>query len=346
MDLTDGVDERSLKALEAKVAFLSDPASYPHQPKSVERIETHMSWVFLTDRFVYKLKKPIRLAFLDFRSLDARRRNCETEVALNRRLAHDVYLGTVAITRSKVGTLELGGDGEAVDWLVKMRRLPSAQMLDQAIRNGTVRDSDIERVATLLATFYKGATPIEMSGADYRADFRARIDSDLEILEDPCFNLPHDIVARVTDKQRHYLESAAAVFDRRAADNRLIEAHGDLRPEHVCLGDPPHIIDCLEFKRSFRILDPVDELAFLSMECDFLGADFIQPVLFRTYRTLTGDNPPAALISFYKSYRACLRAKLSVWHLADPQITETEKWTRRGRRYLDFGARYADQLAG
>ena len=332
-------------ALRAKVAFLGEPTSYPDHPRRVERLETHMSWVFLTERHVYKLKKPVKFPFLDFSSREARRRSCEAEVQLNRRLAKDTYLGTVAITQDKAGILRLDGDGEPVDWLVKMRRLPAQRMLDIAIRNESFAASDIERVATVLSEFYLAVAPVEMPGAAYRAQFREWIDSNHAVLRDPDFSLPQDAVVRVNDRQHEFLDDRADGLDQRAAQNRIIEAHGDLRPEHIYLGPPPQIIDCLEFNRAFRILDPADELSFLSMECAFLGAPCIERILFDTYCQVTGDSPPTDLIAFYKCYRACLRAKLSVWHVSDPHVDDNEKWIRRGQQYLDLANRYAHQLA-
>lgn len=345
MDTGLRTDKDPSDALDAKVSFLRKPTSYPDHPKRVECLETHMSWVFLTEHHVYKLKKPVRYAFLDFSSREARQRSCEAEVRLNRRLAKDTYLGTVPIIRSGDGTLQLGGDGEVIDWLVRMRRLPSAQMLDTAIRDNTVAAQDVRRFAAVLSNFYKNAAPVEMSGVSYRAGFLERINSDHAVLADSEYKLPQDVVQRVAKRQRAFLDTAAATFDQRTAQQKIIEAHGDLRPEHIYLGPPPQIIDCLEFNRAFRILDPVDELSFLSMECDIFDATFVEPILFDTYRQVTGDTPPGALISFYKCYRACLRAKLSVWHISDPNVDDDEKWMRRGRRYLDFAARYAHDLA-
>lgn len=131
--------------LEAKVAFLQRAASFPEGAGRIEAIETHMSWVFLTERHAYKLKKPVRTDFLDYGSITARGRHCEAEVGLNRRLAGDVYVGTVRLVANPTGTLQLGGEGRTVDWLVKMRRLPAPARLDDAIAKGGVDENACTR---------------------------------------------------------------------------------------------------------------------------------------------------------------------------------------------------------
>ena len=147
-------------AVSDKVAFLGAVESHVgERPGRVEVRETHMSWVFLTDHFAYKLKKPVRHARVDLRALDARRRNCATEIHLNRRLAPDVYLAVKPLTFAAHHGLQLAGDGNAVEWLVMMRRLPDELMLDRALRGGGPERRDLDRIASRLARFYGGLAP-------------------------------------------------------------------------------------------------------------------------------------------------------------------------------------------
>ena len=327
--------------LAEKVAFLKCPESYPESPGAVEPIETHLAWVFLTDRHAYKLKKPARYSFLDFRSLAARRRDAEDEVRLNRRLAPDVYLGVVALVIDRQGGLALEGEGVPVEWLVKMRRLPRRRMLDFAIASRTVDDAALQAVAEVLATFYREAAPVTVTPAAYRQRFREEIESDARALAEPRYGLPADAIARTAAGQHRFLERWPELLDSRASAGRIVEGHGDLRPEHVCLGPPPVIIDCVEFNRDFRILDPPDELAYLGMECERLGAEGIGTTVLARYSALTGDHPPKALIRFYKSVRAVLRAKLAAWHLDDRTVPYPSQWFNRARTYLALAERYS-----
>jgi aminoglycoside phosphotransferase family enzyme len=320
MSTTPATKGRSCVTLDDKVAFLKRPESYPEGPERVETVETHMSWVFLTDRFAYKLKKPVRYPFLDFSTLGARRRDCQEEVRLNRRLAGDVYVGIVALTADSDGNLQLGGDGETFDWLVEMRRLPARRMLDQVIGSRAVRKTDIRRVAKKLAEFYKGSRPVEIEPCEYRQRFQVDVAANLRELVTPEYRLSGATAKRVAAAQLELLGCEPELFAERVRDGRIIEAHGDLRAEHICLGPEPLIIDCLEFNRDFRILDPVDELAFLALDCERLGAPWIRDLLLEVYGRTTGDRPAQRLLHFYTSYRACLRAKIAIWHLREPDV--------------------------
>jgi len=181
--------------LEAKVRALRDPATYPEAPRAIEARETHMSWVFLTEHHVYKLKKPVRYDFLDFSTLEKRRADCEAEVRLNRRFAPDVYLGIVALTADARGALRLNGEGEAIEWLVKMRRLPAGHMLDQRIRAGRLDNAEIRRVALRLADVYRLCVAETSDAGAYRARFAAAIELNRRELARPEFNLPAAIIA-------------------------------------------------------------------------------------------------------------------------------------------------------
>lgn len=328
-------------SLAAKVRHLKRPDSYPDGVARVETIETHMSWVFLTERHAYKLKKPVRYDFLDFSTLAARRRDCEAEVYLNRRLAPNVYLGTVPLTDSDGGGLALHGSGRVVDWLVQMRRLPRDRMLDRMIREGTLRESEIRAAAAVLSRFFLAAAPVRTDIAGYRARLAADIRDNERALVQPDGGLPADEVRCLTAAQARFLQRDGLLLDRRVASGRLIEGHGDLRAEHICLEATPVVIDCLEFKRDFRILDPADELAFLAIDCERHGASWIRALLFDVYGDVTGDQPPEALINFYSSYRALLRAKIALWHLHEPDVRSPAKWRRLALDYLRLGQRYA-----
>lgn len=327
--------------LQAKVAFLSRPDSYTEQTSSVQVVRTHMSWVFLTDRYAYKLKRPVRLEFLDFSTLAARYRDCREEVRLNRRLAHDVYLGVEPLTRVPGVGLRLGGDAEPVEWLVKMRRLPRSLMLDEMIRQGTAREADIRRCGHVLADFYRRAPPLAFGPDEYRARIEHDIVANRRALADPAYQIAPPLIRHITGAQLQRLRDEPETFEQRVMDHRIKEGHGDLRPEHVCLGPEPLFIDCLEFNRDFRIVDAADELAYLALECEYAGVPSFGSVLFETYSEATGDRPPAWLMDFYKSCRATLRAKLSAWHIRDCPVGDRAKWIDRADRYLALAEHYA-----
>jgi aminoglycoside phosphotransferase family enzyme len=329
--------------LDAKVSFLKQPGSYPHLTERVDAIETHMSWVFLTDAFVYKLKKPVRTSFLDFSILALRKHFCDEEVRLNRRLAPHVYLQTVALVWAPAG-LSLDGAGHVIDWLVKMVRLPSDRTLDRAIRSGTVDSEDLDSLVARLAGFYRTTSSIRMSAEDYLKRFQCDVLENRAALSEATGVLPLSDVRSIHDDQIAFLLKPGLPLAARALEGKIVEAHGDLRPEHVFLGPDPQIIDCLEFNRAFRCLDPLDELCFLAVECEALGAPAVGARILQDYCRATSEDPPGSLLDFYKCYRACLRAKLSFWHLREPKVREPERWPRQARAYLDLAAIYADRL--
>lgn len=297
-----------------------------------------MSWVFLTDRHAFKLKKPVRYEFLDYSTLEARQRACEDEIRLNRRLADNVYMGVVPLLVTGGGELRLGGDGEVVDWLVKMRRLPEKLMLDEAIAARTATQANARAVGEVLGVFYRAAQKVGITGAEYRARLRAEIRSSGRELVRPEYRLPAGMVEAVVAGQLQTLAREPALFDARVEAGMIVEGHGDLRPEHVCLEQPPVIIDCLEFNRSLRIVDVASELSFLWLECERLGSPGIGRTIFETCCDVTGDRPPPRVIDFYRDWHACVRAKVAVWHLRDHEINHPEKWMEKARHYIHHAA--------
>jgi aminoglycoside phosphotransferase family enzyme len=328
----------SAPGIETKVAFLRRPDAYPEKPERVEVVETHMSWVFLTERHAYKLKKPVRWDSLDFSTPELRKHDCEEEVRLNRRLARDVYLGTTELTFDPEAGLALAGVGEPVDWLVRMRRLPARQMLDARLLRGPLAESEVRPAALHLARFYAAAAPLALTGPEYRSHLERGVCSDRDELGLPELGLGQSRVRALAEAQLAFLAAHPSLFDRRVDEGRIVEGHGDLRPEHVCLAPEPAIIDCLEFSFELRVLDPADELAFLALECERLGDARVGRFFLDAYREVTGDEPPQELLHFHRVYRALRRATIAVWHLRDPAVSDHAQWRERARRYLELAA--------
>ncbi|HEY0945014.1 MAG TPA: hypothetical protein VGD81_07085 [Opitutaceae bacterium] len=324
--------------IEEKVSFLRRPESYPETTARVEVRETHRSWVFLTRAWAYKMKKPVRTAFADYSTLGARHLTCEAEVRLNQPLARDVYCGVVPLTVSDDDELRLGGAGAVVEWLVRMRRLPDARMLDRALAQRWYTAEDARRVGESLVAFYRATPAAALTVHDYRCGLETEIGSNRAELARPEYSLPRNTLDALTTAQLGFLDREELALEQRVRAGRIVEAHGDLRPEHICLEHPPVIIDRLEFSRALRTLDAASELAFLWLECERLGAADFGEAVFATYCRETGDHPPPALMAFYKAWHACVRAKIAVWHVHDHGINDKSRWLGRARRYLEFAA--------
>jgi aminoglycoside phosphotransferase family enzyme len=325
------------------IGALRDPAAFPDRPTRVEVVETHMSWVFLTETRAYKLKKAVRYAFLDHRTPESRRRACEEEVRLNRRLAPTVYLGVLPVVRSGAA-LTVGGEGDPVDWVVHMRRLAADRMLDRKILDGTLRTREERGAAALLARFYRSSPIIEVDPRAHRRGIERELLVTRHELADPGAGLRAADVDEAVDAALAVLGSTPELLEGRVAPGRVVECHGDLRPEHVALGPVPAVIDCLEFDRPLRLLDPADELAFLALECERLGAPWVGEAFLAEYRRLTGDEPPERLMHVYAVVRALVRAKLAVWHARDT-VDDAARWTARAGDYVALARSHARALA-
>ena len=326
------------------VRLLADPAAYAERPRRVELVETHISCVFLTDRRAYKLKKPVRYEFLDFTTADRRRHACQEEVRLNRRLAPHVYRRVAPVTIDDHGRLALDGRGRSVDWVVEMCRLPADAMLDHLIRAGRLTDEGIQQLAVVLTAFYQQAPPLTLRPGQYRCGIESHVLANLDELLSPDHQLPAIAVRRVHAGQMRLLKLAPEALDQRVCDGRIVDGHGDLRPEHVCLLSPPVVYDCIEFDPLLRQIDVADELSFFAMECDRLHAHDVGRQVIAEYCRASHDDPPAPLMDFYKCYRACVRAKVAA--LRGRQISGVAAAEARSeaREYLQLADRYVAGL--
>jgi aminoglycoside phosphotransferase family enzyme/predicted kinase len=341
---SDQTDEPSSEShLHASIVrWLESPATWGDNNGKVQKIETHISQVFLVGDLVYKLKKPIKFAFLDFSSLTKREHACREEVRLNRRLAPQVYLGVKAITVDSEGSFELDGQGQVVDWLVEMRRLPAERMLNSLHARHSLQPSDIDELAVLLTDFYRNLTPIPVTPAVYRDHVLSHVHGNCDELLTAVHHLSHCAVLRTQSFQLQQLHLNPAMFDQRVQQGSIVDGHGDLRPEHICFVKPIAIFDCIEFSDELRQLDRADELAFLVSECDFIGASWVGQRLLESYQQLSDDCPAAILFAFYKAYRASVRAKVAALRAHQLDGEEKERASEEAALHLAHADRFVE----
>ena len=326
--------------LDAKVAFLSRADAYPFPAEEVIARETHMSWVFLAGEHVVKLKKPVRFPYLDFSTLDRREAACRAELALNRRLAPDVYEAVAPLVQ--IGNrLAIGGRGQVVDWLVVMRRLRENQTLEQVLLSRSLVARQLDRLVATMVAFYQRADPVLVSSAGHLREWRRSLAYNRNLLLDARLGMPAGIVRRVDRAQRRFLEANSDLIVQRVHGRHIVDGHGDLRPEHIWLTDPVRIIDCLEFNARLRAVDPFDEIAFLCVECERLGNAWAAGYIRRRATRGLRDGLSDSLFHFYRCHRATLRARLAIAHLLEPNPRTPEKWPRLARTYLRLAARDA-----
>ncbi len=329
--------EVSDQGLARKVAWLCRAESYPDAIEIIA-IETHMSWVFLTDGHAYKLKKPVRHDYLDFSTLAAREHFCREEVRLNGPLAPGMYLGVVPLTQNAQGDLELDGRGEPVEWLVKMRRLVRERMLDRLIIAHAPLEDPLRGVIEKLVQFYRQVPAAPLTPAAYLKRCEDGLQLNRRLLMNPVLDLPTEQIEAVHDGLLAWQKQMPGYLAARAG--RIVEGHGDLRPEHICLETPPLIYDRLEFNLDFRIADPWEEISFLAMECEHLDAGDLAALILELYGVHSGDQVPTALCHYYMAVRACVRARLAAVHVLDRPRPLWPRWLTEAHEYLQIAERH------
>lgn len=277
--------------------------------------QTHISWVFMHEQRVIKVKKPVSLGFVDFSTIELRKRACEAELSLNRRLAPRIYLGLRRITRGPDGVHRVEGEGETVDWAVEMARLPDDDACEARLLTGRLDAGDMGRVARRIADFH--AAMAQDAGPPAFDVVRAVADNVEENFEQTRQSAPRYVEAEHLEAiqrfQRGFLEQHGQLLRRRVQAGRVCDGHGDLRLEHVYLGAQGgiDIIDCVEFNERLRIADVCADLAFLSMDLRYHGRDDLAESLLAAYARQSNDFELYRLVDFFESYRAYVRAKVT-----------------------------------
>jgi len=301
------------------VRALLDPAAYDHPVAAVELIETHISWIFLTGRFAYKLKKPVNLGFVDFSTPDLRRRCCEEEVRLNRRLAADLYLGL----RDLHGPPErahLGGHGPVIETMVQMRQFQQRDLLPEALHRGAVGPKQIDALADDLAHFHADAA--QASPADPWGTPERVLDPALANLETlaQLQRSPPDGEAMAC-WTRDELTRLQPLLQTRRERGRIRECHGDLHLGNMALhGERIRVFDCLEFSPALRWIDPISDLAFLVMDLQERSHGDLALQLLNRWLDTGGDHGGLPLLPWYLAYRALVRAKVTALRLQQANL--------------------------
>lgn len=285
---------------------------HPGAPPVAVR-ETHTAWVFLTEDRAYKVKKPVRMAFLDFTTLERRRAVCREEVRVNRDLAAGLQMRLRAVVPAPGGYALAEADApKAVEYAIEMRRFDERRTMAALIEDGALREEQVREVGRLLAAFHARARVL--APTDHVADVtRAWNDNARELFA--LAGESDELARRVLVLDRFagaFLVTRRRQIQARAAAGCVRDGHGDLRAEHVVLEDPPAVVDRLEFDARLREIDVADDLAFLLMDLERLGAGDAARLLAGAYREAGGDPGTVALLSFYGVYRALVRVKVAL----------------------------------
>ena len=287
---------------------------FPENSNKPELIETHISWVILCDRFVYKIKKPIQYSFLDFSTIEKRKFYCTREIELNRRLTDDIYIDVQTI-REKSHEVFIGeGEGEIIDYAVRMRKLDRKLQMDSLLLNNRVTHSDIFNLAEKIATFHKNTSVI------YQKDFLdvQKMFNDLKAEKDHLADHldinSSQIIIRAIDIANKFIEANKILLAKRLEAGFFRDCHGDLHSRNIFLLPSPQPFDCIEFNDDYRQIDVLNEVAFLCMDLDAFGRQDLSDLFLKYYNDLFPcmiTKEDHRLFVFYKSYRSNIRAKVN-----------------------------------
>ncbi|MFB0501396.1 MAG: phosphotransferase, partial [Candidatus Bathyarchaeia archaeon] len=300
------------------VEALMKPEAYDEEPGQIELVQTHISFVFLTRNFVYKVKKLVDLGFLDFTTLEKRRFFCQKELELNRRLCGDMYLEVVPINRSDV--IKIKGEGEAVEYAVKMKRMPEEKMMNRLLEEKKVDRKLIDRIAKIVAEFHSKAETnkrisefgsLAIIETNWNENFEQTGEFVGETISMKNFKL-------IRERIDNFMKRNASLFEKRVAEGRVRDCHGDMHSGNIFVTDRIYIFDAIEFNERFRYSDVASDVAFLAMDLDFKERSDLSNFFVKRYIKYSRDQKLTKILPFYKCYRAYVRGKVTSFKLKDP----------------------------
>jgi aminoglycoside phosphotransferase family enzyme len=328
------------------VEALRKPEAYDEEPGQIEVKQTHISYIFLTKRSVYKVKKAVNLGFLDFTTLEKRWFFCEKELVLNRRLCGDMYLEVVPV--NKADFIKINGDGEIVEYALKMKRLPEKKIMTKLLEENKVDRKLIDRMAKIIAEFHSKAETNKRiskfgSLSIIETNWKENYEQTREFIG---ITIHPESYRLIRERVNAFIERDTSFFEKRVAEDRIRDCHGDIHSGNIFITDKIYIFDAIEFNDRFRYSDVASDVAFLVMDLDFKDRSDLSGYFVERYVKYSGDQELAGLLPFYKCYRAYVRGKVISFKLNDPSVDSEEKSVaiKEAKAYFELATRYARQL--
>jgi aminoglycoside phosphotransferase family enzyme len=329
------------------VQALLTSQAYPEETGKIELIQTHISFVFLTQNYVYKVKKAVNFGFLDFSTLDKRRLYCQKELELNRRLCPQLYLEVDAITQAD-GSVKINGAGQTVEYALKMRRLPQEKIMTLLLKEGKIDKKTIDNIAKIVAEFHsKAQTSPEINEFGSLKIVKTNWDENFAQTTKYLNQIiPKSDFDFIQTKINSFMENNGALFASRITNNRIRDCHGDLHSGNIFVTPEVCIFDAIEFNDRFRYSDVASDVAFLAMDLDFQQKTDLADYFITQYIEYSKDSQLTQLLPFYKCYRAYVRGKVISFKLDDPNINskEKEEAITDAKAYFHLAAQYAESL--
>ncbi len=328
------------------IEALINPEAYEEEVNKIELKQTHISYVFLTRKFVYKIKKAVNFGFLDFSTLEKRRFFCEKELELNKRLCGDMYLEVVPITKTDI--IKIGGKGRVIEYAIKMRRIPEETIMTRLLEEEKIDKKIIKKIAKIISEFHENAKTndrISEFGSllliekNWKENFEQTEEFINTTETSEIFQLIHE-------KVYSFMKKNKPLFANRIIENRIRECHGDIHSGNIFIADKIYIFDAIEFNERFRYCDVASEIAFLAMDLDFKKRTDLSSFFVDKYVQFSDDKKLKHVLNFYKCYRAYVRGKVISFKLNDPNIGFEEKSTAKkdAKAYFDLATDYATNL--
>ncbi len=337
---------QSWKDSEEKIEFFKNIHSYDHPVQKVEWIETHLSEVFVAGEFTYKMKKPNIFSYLNLSGLKERHQNLLSELHLNRILAPGFYLKVIPLMKNSEGELVLGesdGNARVVEWVLKMKTYSRERCLDVLIKKGKIPVEELNTALRILFDFYTKSSSTLWDPTEYLGAFQKTLEEVRVFTHQYGDHDKLSLITKIINFQDAFIEHHSEEIKSRVENKKIVEAHGDLRPEHICLMTPSIFVDRLEFSETLRTIDPLDEIACLDLECEMLGDQALGGGVLKFYREYTGDKFSNELYSFYKIQRALVRSKLCLAHTQDFHVKDQSKWSLKCEDYLKLAWTYLNR---
>jgi uncharacterized protein len=319
--------EMDIKQQSNLIQSLMCPNVFDHSVDTIKLIETHISWVILTGKYVYKIKKACNLGFLDFSSLEKRRYFCDEELRLNRRLAAPLYIDVIPIT-GKPEQPVLRGNGKIIEYAIKMIQFPQQAQLDNMLTEGKVENHHIDAYAQMTARFHCNAesTSAETTfgSPDHIQHAVARIIDQIRRLQEATYY--NTLINELEDWCKSALKTLTPLFEKRKRDGFIRECHGDMHLRNlVWFGERPLAFDCLEFDPDLRWIDILSEIAFLVMDLDSRKHQNLAYRFLNAYLEHTGDYNGMPVFRYYLVYRALVRAMVNGIRCEQRDISKPEQ---------------------
>ena len=328
------------------VEALLTPMAYDEPPGQIELVQTHISYVFLTKKLAYKVKKAVNFGFLDFETLEKRKYYCEKELQLNKRLCGDMYIEVVPINKAE--RIKIAGEGKTVEYALKMKRMPQERIMTRLLEENMVDEKLITNIARIIAEFHsKTETNDKISRFGslevIKTNWVENFDQTQSVVDKTISKKDFEVIQ---NKINLFMNKNSFLINKRIIEGKVRDCHGDIHSGNIFVTDRVYIFDAIEFNERFRYSDVAADVAFLAMDLDFKNESDLSDLFVNKYIESSGDQELKKLLSFYKCYRAYVRGKVVGFKLHDPNVgsEEKRKASDEAQAYFKLAASYAKKF--